>query len=170
MIRVVICVLVLQAAVARADTPAEVAKRLVDFAHQACDFMGAQEPRRPHASEPRLAAHFGRVLKSIDGHDDGRRYFLAVPQLPGWHVEYHLRKLRLDPPPEVRVPVEELVNLLGEVDYARVEDPGAVRNDFEFALPRGWAKCYLEVFTDLQGKDVHRQHVTGFYFGQPGPT
>jgi hypothetical protein len=170
MIRMVVCALVLQAAVARAETASDVAKRLVDFAHDACNFMGAQGPRPQDSSEPRLAAHFGRVSKSIGDSDGGRRYFLAVPRLPGWRVEYHLRKLRLHPPSDLRLSVQELVNILGEVAYAPVEDPSAVRNDWAFVVPRGWASCYLEVYTDLQGDDVHRQHVIAFYFGQPGPT
>ena len=103
--------------------------------------------------------------------DDARRgRTWTLPPTPAVGRPDNLRKLTLDPPSDVRLPVQELVTLLGEPSYARVEDAGAVRNDFAFALPRGWAKCYLEVDTDLQGEDVHRQHVIGLQLGQPGPT
>jgi hypothetical protein len=170
MIRIVAVAVVLHAAMARAEPATDVAKRLVDFAHGACDLMAKQGPRPTSSSEPRLAAHFGRIVKSVDKNEGGLRYFLAVPQLAGWKVEYHLRKFRLHPPSDLRLSVQELVNLLGDVNYAPVEDPPSVRNDWAFALPRGWGSCYLEVYTDLQGEDVHRQHVLAFHFGQPGPT
>jgi hypothetical protein len=187
--RAFILVLALSSTVARADTSADVssaadvARTLVELAHNACDFMAALGPRPPGASERRIATRFGRILKS--GHDgDSSLYLLAVQRLPGWKVEYQARKFRLYPPDSQRLPVRELVGLLGKLHIAELEDPPAVRNDFAFTLPAQWGKCYFDIDTELVGDakqriitaddldrdEVNRRRIIAVYFGQPGAT
>jgi hypothetical protein len=80
--------------------------------------------------------------------------------------------------------VQELVSLLGQLHFAELEDPPAVRNDFAFTLPAEWGKCYFDIDTELEGDakhriitdddlgvdEVKRRRILAVHFGQPGPS
>jgi hypothetical protein len=168
--------IVLHAAMANADTPAQLAKRLVDFAHTACVYMVAHAPSEDsaHASEPRLASHFGRVVKTLDDGDGRHGYVLAVPQLAGWRVEFHARKLSFTIPADAHLTLKEFAKLLGtpeeqsddmqlktRADYAH-SDAGPRPKEMDFVRPHDWPRCFLDAEIDGLGDDVLEQRVLRF--------
>jgi hypothetical protein len=170
MIRALPLALLFHAMAARADTAADAAQRLVDFAHEGCAFMASQpEPQhQSHVGEPRIAAHFGRVLKAVDNDEGALRYLLSVPRFPHWRVEFHLRRVTMRPPPNVHIPLRELVRLLGKLQWPgddyKIGQPSRVQNSWDFQQPANWPRCAMSVFSSLDGDDPLERHVVSFEF------
>jgi hypothetical protein len=145
-----------------ADPPGTVAQKLVTFAHDACGYMQAHPAAKRDwehpAPEPHLASHFGRVLKKSPIDDFGlRRYILAVPQFPGWAVEFRQRRFVMTIPAAQQPLLQELTRLLGTpreqipdhlapTKWSGVEQETG--SDWIFTQPAGWPYCHMEIFTE----------------------
>ena len=165
--------ILLHAATAAAETPAELAKRLVDFAHDGCRYMASHSPPADyHSSQPRLASHFGRIVKRLDDGSGLRGVVVTVPQFRGWHAEIHARVFTFTIPADVQLRLKDLAQLLGTphsppddmqlktaADSDSAGDPGPRPRDWEFAFLPDWPTCAIDAEVDGIGDDRMQQRV-----------
>ena len=162
------------------DAPSAVSTRLASFVHDACFYMAAHPPPPRDfsslAPEPRLASHFGRIVKSSARDDTGlRRYTLAVPQFPGWTVTFLGRQILIHVPVDEQPLLGDLAQLLGEptpskpgcrdITSANFDGPPRPITAMDFPTPNGWpADCALAVGLATRSADgKSEQRVTQMY-------
>ena len=156
------------------DAPPESAQRIASLIHDAC-FYGAAHPRRERITashfspERRFASHFGRIVKTSPADDSGlRTYVLAVPQLPGWHMEFNDRHFLLDIPDSERLLLRDLEQFLGESKPSHdcqamkinpFEAPPKPISSMDFT-PKGWPMgCGISVsvvYDTVNGRSEER--------------
>ncbi len=157
---------------AHADVPNGIAQRLVRFMFEGCDYLSANSPE-PHQPEPpdkKLAAHFGRIVKT-QKRGIGLEYVLKTSTFAGWDVTYWFRGIDLKPPPTVAITMGDLQKLLGaddspDVDYAVSATASGTKiavEDRVFDLHREDA-CRVEVRAEADEKKGPERRVFSLRF------
>jgi hypothetical protein len=180
--RLLLVALLVPLAAAHTDA-GPVARSLAAFAHDACAYMAAHPAPKTgnefyYSPEPRLASHFGRIVKASSRDDTGfRHYTLAVPQFPGWEVDFLGREIKLEIPLAQQPRLDELTQLLGTPKHGKPgcsailqphvgpeppppPPPPDHTGVLELDRPAGWPRCEMSIKTEERDS---QQFVTSFF-------
>jgi hypothetical protein len=170
---VVLLALLASSIVARADVPTGIAKRVVRFAFDGCDYLNTitPNPDNPGPLDKKLAAHFGKITKS---QADGIRirYELKTARFDGWSVSYWARGVDIEFPASVSITMSDLQQLLGpdeaqDVDYvASTTTTTAAKNEVETREfnPKRDGYCYVTVRAEANRKKGAERRVFSLRF------
>ncbi|MGZ7040091.1 MAG: hypothetical protein ACXVJO_18090 [Thermoanaerobaculia bacterium] len=158
---------------AHANEGDETLTKLVQFAHDACDFLRANwpEPPQPLPTAETLAPHFGKVIGTTSRFNR-RRITLAVPTFPGWKVTFEGRAFEMTLPRSLKLSVADFEARLGvahaaDIDVAMRADSAATSVEPErLDLPRTKDRPSCAIRLTAAGGTTERakQRVISFRF------